>query len=45
MSIATSSIGELALGAQPAAATSTSKTPPKRRVTTKADVINQPEAR
>jgi uncharacterized protein YaiL (DUF2058 family) len=46
MSIGSTAIGEVPIGAQPSTATtSKSKTPAKRRITAKADVIDSPEAR
>jgi hypothetical protein len=46
MSIGAGAIGELAIGGQPAAvASSSTKTPRKRRITAKADVVQTPEAR
>jgi hypothetical protein len=45
MSIATDALGEAPIGADPAPATTTRKPPPNRRLTAKADVVQQPEPR
>jgi hypothetical protein len=45
MSIAWNARGEAPIGADPAPTNSTRKPPPKRRLTAKADVVQQPEPR
>lgn len=45
MSIATNALAETAIGADPAPAGSTKRTPPKRVVTAQPDAVLRPEAR
>ena len=45
MSLGAVSIGEVPLAAQPMAATSSGKPPPKRTTVAKADTVAQPEPR
>jgi len=45
MSVGASTPGEQPISAQAASANTTTKPPPRRTVTAKADVLQQPEAR
>ena len=45
MSIAANALGEVAMSGDRAAAAPTKTTPPKRRITAKADRVQQPEPR
>jgi hypothetical protein len=46
MSLSSSAVGELPVSAETASTTiSTTSPPPKRKLTAKADVVQQPEAR